>query len=257
MGSRLESTHHNPHWELLISAAQISHWSLNLKFDLQGYHKQTKGGKGGKSFGIIWDYLADSGIPLSSHTRVTSSKSCQPSWRWREIKEEGEGQGVDGTFLVLWGLINFHFFNLLSIMNTLTVEVISGNKRLTLSNEIVLKWFTAPASFFWRQNQLVRMRSARKNVLFSLRSPNLSPLGRIFTSLPDFARTGRTHLIFGILNVKTKMSAYANEVLKKEAQNMVTCRRLIMLQNRFQGVFFFVRKGRSAHSCLKSSPSPR
>ena len=113
--------------------------SLNLKFDLQGYHKQTKGGKGGKSFGIIWDYLADSGIPLSSHTRVTSSKSCQPSWRWREVREEGDGQGVDGTFLVLWGLINYHFFNLLSIMNTLTVEVISGNKRLTLSNEIVLK----------------------------------------------------------------------------------------------------------------------
>ena len=101
------------------------------------------------------------------------------------------------------------------------------------------------------------MRSARKNVLFSLRSPNLSPLGRIFTSLPDFARTGRTHLIFGILNVKTKMSAYANEVLKKEAQNMVTCKRLIMLQNRFQDVLFFVRKGCSAHSCLKSSPSPR
>ena len=98
------------------------------------------------------------------------------------------------------------------------------------------------------------MRSARKNVLFSLRSPNLSPLGRIFTSLPDFARTGRTLLIFGILNVKTKMSAYANEVLKKEAQNMVTCKRLIMLQNRFQDVLFFVRKGCSAHSCLKSSP---
>ena len=46
---------------------------------------------------------------------------------------------------------------------------------------------------------------------------------------PDFAFTGSGHLliVFGILNVKTKLSAYANEILKKEAQNMVTYQRLV------------------------------
>ena len=103
------------------------------------------------------------------------------------------------------------------------------------------------------------MMMARKNVLFSLGRPNLSPLGTKFTSLPDFACSGGTHIIFGILNVKTKLSAYANEVLKKEAQNMVTYQRLICSKTGFK-MFLFVRKlsgkGRrqkiSSESCPKS-----
>ena len=84
------------------------------------------------------------------------------------------------------------------------------------------------------------MMMARKNVLFSLGRPNLSPLGTKFTSLPDFACSGGTHIIFGILNVKTKLSAYANEVLKKEAQNMVTYQRLICSKTGFK-MFLSVR----------------
>ena len=102
--------------------------------------------------------------------------------------------------------------------------------------------YCSTAFFFGRQNQLVMMM-ARKNVLFSLGRPNLSPLGTKFTSLPDFACSGGTHIIFGILNVKTKLSAYANGALKKEAQNMVTYQRLICCNVAKQASrsFLFVR----------------
>ena len=88
------------------------------------------------------------------------------------------------------------------------------------------------------------MMMARKNVLFNLGRPNLTPLGTKFTSLPDFAcsASGGTHIIFGITNVKTKLSAYANGALKKEAQNMVTYQRLMCCKTGFK--MFLSGKGR-------------